>query len=335
MSCCGIDIGTYNLIVSRRGENGEVKSKKEVNCFLEVPLENRFTFNMLKASGVKLIERDKIGYAIGEKALDIAYGFPGMVVKRPMRDGCLNPEEKDAFRILMIMIHSLIGEVSKDKELVYYSVPANAINQETDADYHQKVLQDIFNKYKINDKTLQAFPINEGLALIFAELAEKNYTGIGISFGAGMINLCYAIFSQPIFQMSLVNSGDWIDKQAAKAAGEGVAVINKAKTKIDLREPAKDIVERAIKSQYHILVEKTMSAIKKALIDAGSKVRPESPIDIVIGGGTASPPGFEQLVAEVVKELNYPMPIGKIYKPDDHLYSVARGCLVAAENAQQ
>lgn len=331
----GFDAGTYNLICSRRGENGEVKSKKEINCFLELPLENPYMFNMLKASKVKIIERDKIAYVIGERALDIAYGMPDTKVRRPMRDGCLNPEEKDAFRILMIMIHSLIGEVTNDKEVLYYSVPANAINQETDADYHQKVLQDIFNKYKVNDKTIQAFPINEGLALIFAELAEKNYTGIGISFGAGMINLCYAIFSQPIFQMSLVNSGDWIDKQAAKASGESVAVINRAKTKINLKEPAKDIVERAIKSQYQILVEKTMSAIKKALVDAGNRVRPENPIDIVIGGGTASPPGFEELVTEIVKELNYPLPIGKIYRPEDHLYAVARGALVAAENAQQ
>jgi hypothetical protein len=229
------------------------------------------------------------------------------------------------------MLHGLIGGVSHDKELLYFSVPANAINQETDADLHQKALESIFKKYNVNGKTIEARPINEGLALVYAELKKKNYTGIAISFGAGMVNLCYSVFAQPVFKMSLVNSGDWIDKQAAKACGETPVVINKEKTKIDLTKSPTSIVERAIHFQYRILIEKTMSSIKTALME--NKVRTNEPLDIVIGGGTASPNGFEQLVQEVVKESKYPIPIGEIIKPEDHLYAVSRGALIAAENA--
>lgn len=328
----GCDIGTYNIICSRRGENAEVKSRKEVNAFLEIGLDNRYTFNMLKKSGVPLIERDNIAYVVGEAAVNMAYTLH-LDLKRPMKDGCLNPQEKEAFRILKIMIHSLIGEVTSDKEMVYYSVPANAINQETDADYHQKVLETIFKGYKVGEKTIDAHPINEGLALIFAELAHKNYTGFGISFGAGMVNLCYAIFAQPVFSMSLVNSGDWIDKQAAKASGETSTVINREKMKVDLLKPPQSIIERAVQSQYRILIEKTMTNIKKAIGDAGNKMRTEHPLDIVIGGGAASPNGFVELVRDVINELKFPIPIGEINRPADHLYAVSRGCLCAAENA--
>lgn len=328
----GFDAGTYNLICSRRGENNEVKSKKEVNAFLEIPLDNPFTFNMLKKSKVSLIERDKVAYVVGEAAVNLAYTLQ-LDLRRPMKDGCLNPQEKDAFRILSIMIHSLIGEVPVDKDVVYYSVPANAVNQETDADYHQKVLEDVFKKYKVNGKSIQAFPINEGLALVFAELAHKNYTGIGISFGAGMVNLCYSIFSRPVFAISSVNSGDWIDKMAAKATGENQTVINKEKTKVDLTKAPTSLIERAIQSQYRILIEKTIQTIKQAIVDAGTKVRTQEPLDIIIGGGTASPNGFEQIVKETIEQSNFPLPLGQITKPADHLYAVARGCLCAAENA--
>jgi hypothetical protein len=330
--CVGYDAGTFTLICSKRGENNEVKSRKEINAFLEIPLDNRFTFNMLKKAKVPLIERDKIAYVVGEAAVNLAYTLQ-LELRRPMKDGCLNPSEKDAFRILSIMTHSLIGEVQGDKEVLCYSVPANAVNAETDADYHQKVLEDIFKKYKVNNKTLQAFPVNEGLALVFAELAHKNYTGLGISCGGGMINFCYSIFSQPVFCISSVNSGDWIDRMAAKATGETSTVINREKMKVDLLRQPTNLIERAIQSQYRIMIEKTVQSIKKAILDAGNKVRTQEPLDLVIGGGTASPNGFEQIFKETLQQANFPLPLGEIIKPKDHLYSVARGCLIAAENS--
>jgi hypothetical protein len=332
MACTGLDCGTYNLISAVRGPEKEIKTRKEVNCFLELPLENRFMFNMLKQAKVKIIERDNVAYVVGQAAVDMAYTLPQIQLKRPMKDGCLNPQEKDAFRILSVMIHSLIGEVEKDRDILYYSVPANAVNTETDADYHNSVLQSIFKAYNVNGKKVQAFPINEGLCLVFAELLEKNYTGLGISWGAGMVNLCYSIFSTPVFQMSLVNSGDWIDKMAAKACGESPTFINKEKTKIDLTKAAGSLVERAIKSQYEILIQKTVTEIKKAIINAGTKAHTEAPLDIVLGGGTVSPPGFVELFAEAVKAAQWPIPVGEIKRPADHLYSVARGALIAAEN---
>ena len=330
----GFDCGTYNLICSKRNETNEIKSKKTVNAFIELPLENRFMFNMLKDK-VKMIERDKVAYVVGQPAIDMAYTIPALTLKRPMSDGCLNPKERNAFEILKIMIHSLIGEVEKDKTVLYYSVPANAINSETDADFHSNVLQSIFKSYKVNNKTIQAFPINEALALVFAELGNKMHTGIAISFGGGMINLCYAIFAQPVFQMSLVNSGDWIDKMAAKACGESVTFINQEKTKIDLTKAPTTLVERAIKSQYEILIQKTVTAIKKAINDAGAKAVPGQPLDVILGGGTASPPGFVELFSQAIKEANWSIPIGEVRRPDDHLFSVAKGCLAAAENSVQ
>ena len=75
-----------------------------------------------------------------------------------------------------------------------------------------------------------------------------------------------------------------------------------------------------------------MTAIKKSILEAGAKAVPGQPLDIILGGGTATPPGFVELFSAGVKEAQWPIPIGDIRRPEDHLYSVAKGCLLAAEN---
>ena len=102
--------------------------------------------------------------------------------------------------------------------------------------------------------------------------------GIGISFGSGMVNICYAMYGNPIFAFSLVNSGDWIDRQAAKATGETISFINKEKTKTDLTKAPTTLVERAIHTQYRLMVEHTVSGIKKGFSDITKTVRTDMPL---------------------------------------------------------
>lgn len=330
----GFDCGTYNLVSCSRNEDNSFVYKREVNAFLELPLENKFVFNMMKQAGVPLIEREKVAYALGERAVDMAYTMSSMDLKRPMTSGCVNPKEKDAFQILSIMIHNLIGEVEKDKELLYYSVPANAINEETDVEYHSKILEAIFKSYKSeNGYTVEPRPINEALAIVYSELAHKGYTGVGVSCGGGMVNICYAMYGNPIFAFSIVNSGDWIDKMAAKALGESPTFINKEKTKIDLSLTPKNLIERAIQTQYRIMIEHTISSIKKGLSGIQKNVRTDEPIDFVISGGVASPPGFKEMFSEYLHQSELSIKIGEIIKPEENLFSVAKGCLLAAEHS--
>ena len=267
----GLDVGTATLVRATRNKEDKIEYVKEINAFIEVPLENRFAFNMMKKAGVPLIERANIAYAVGEKAVDIAYSY-NSELRRPMKDGCVNPSEKEGFQILSVMLHSLIGEVQHDGETLCYCVPANAVNAETDAAYHGEIIKQILSKYEINNKKVAAYPINEALALVYAELQHKFLTGIGISFGGGMVNVCFANRSVPIFQFSLVNSGDWIDKQAAKALGESTTFVNRAKTKIDLTKPPATDIERAIQTQYRLMIRNTVKGIKEGLEQSKTKL---------------------------------------------------------------
>lgn len=333
----GFDCGTFNLVSCKRNDKGDFVYKRNVNAFLEMPLDNKFVFNMMQKAGVPLVLREdaNVAYALGEAAVNMAYTMPQISLRRPMKDGCVNPKERDAFQILNIMIHSLLDNVTNDREVLYYCTPANAVNAETDADYHGKILEAIFKAFKSESGlTVNARPINEALALVYAELADKAFTGIGISFGAGMVNVCFSIFAAPVFSFAIVNSGDWIDQQAARALGESVSFVNREKQKVDLLKEPTSLVERAIQTQYRIMMEKTVAGIKKGLEDSGNKARTEMPIDIVVAGGTACPNGFEKMFKEVLNLAELPIQLsGNIIKPADPLFSVARGCLVAAENS--
>ncbi len=292
---------------------------------------------MMKKSGVPLIQREdaEIAYALGEAAVNMAYTMTQLELSRPMKDGCVNPKEHDAFQIMSIMMHSLLDNVTNDKELLYYSVPANAINEETDVDYHHKILEAVFKAYKSEEGyTVDARPLNEGMALVYSELADKMFTGIGISCGAGMINVGFGLYGGEVFTFSLFNSVDWIDRQAARAAGETVAYINKEKTKIDLGKEPVTLVERAIQTQYEIMIQRSVAGIKQGLMNhEDKKARLDHPIDIIVAGGTASPPGFDSMFEDVLKNANLPIEVGEVIRPKDPLYSVAKGCLIAAENS--
>jgi len=69
--------------------------------------------------------------------------------------------------------------------------------------------------------------------------------------------------------------------------------------------------------------------------EMGNKARSEHPIDMVIAGGTSMPKGFDQLFRKILEQANITsMKIGEVIRPADPLFSVARGCLIAAENAK-
>jgi hypothetical protein len=70
MGAIGFDVGTFNLVCARRGEGDEVKYRKEINSFIELPLENKYLFNMMKKAGVPLIEMPDVAYVVGEAAGD-------------------------------------------------------------------------------------------------------------------------------------------------------------------------------------------------------------------------------------------------------------------------
>jgi hypothetical protein len=57
-------------------------------------------------------------------------------------------------------------------------------------------------------------------------------------------------------------------------------------------------------------------------------------VPVVVTGGTASPPGFEELFDEKLSESGLPFSVSTVSRADEPLYSVARGALVASRTEE-
>jgi hypothetical protein len=80
------------------------------------------------------------------------------------------------------------------------------------------------------------------------------------------------------------------------------------------------------------MIENTVAGIKKGIEENQKKTVNDKPIDIIVAGGTSSPPGFVELFKEVLSNAKLDIELGDVRRPADPLYVVSRGCLAAAEN---
>jgi hypothetical protein len=336
----GLDIGTKNIALAFRDSTGAVKYRKEVNGFFKIEQTDGFAKRMLEGQGVPFFTSADGKYliALGEKAENIAYTF-GHHLRRPMFDGVLSPYEPEAMNIMAVIIRSIIGDLAEDATL-YYCIPGDPLNATLNVGFHQKIIEAIIGGYKTEKgATVTAFPINEARAIVLSSI--EGSTGIGISFGAGMVNVSYCLYGLPVYEFSLVGSGDWIDLEAARVTGNiergddgkdhSKVLVTKAKEKIDLGKGVPtDNLDRAIYINYELLIEKVAKGIIEGFRRNEQKARAPNPMPIVCAGGTSSPDGFIELFKKVFAKQNMPFEVGEITRAQKPLYAVAAGCLVAA-----
>lgn len=335
----GLDLGTKNIVLSYDDPQKGVRFRREVNGFYVMKDDNSFTKNMLVNAGVPYIEREGHFVALGGKAEEIAHAF-NKTLRRPMSEGVLSRSEEDGIEIMATIVHSLIGEIKEDA-ILYYCVPAPALNRDVNTAFHEKIAQMIMNGYESSSgHKIQGYAINEAQALVLSSIPDK--TGIGISWGAGMVNVSYCLFGMPVYNFSLVGSGDWIDVESAKQFGYDPAKplgdykqtptsIARIKEEMSLTEMPSDPIKRAIYINYSILMENVIAGIIDGFKENEDKARISKPMPIVVAGGTSSPVGFVELFKELFAKNNSPFEVGEINKPEKPLYAVSAGCLSAAQ----
>src|SRR5207248_9742657 len=130
-------------------------------------------------------------------------------IRRPMLRGLLNPGEPDSVKLVRDLVLTLTGRGTQKGQRVCFSVPASPLGSEESTTYHEATLQQV-----LNELGYEPTSINEGLATVYAEMEESNYSGIGISCGGGLCNVCVAYLSVPVLSFSIAKAGDFIDNSA-------------------------------------------------------------------------------------------------------------------------
>ena len=321
--CIGLDCGTMHLVCSR-SDTDEVKVTR--NVFLPVDKED---ISLTKLSDISYVksEDDEL-FIIGSDAFEFANLF-GQAVSRPMERGLISPKEIAAIDVLTLMIRDLIGNI-KDKEVYCsYSIPAEAIDEGRSVTYHENVFARILNSLGLNHVA-----VNESMAIIYSECAKERFSGIGISFGAGMANVAISYKGIEAHTFSTARAGDWIDKQVAEALAMIPNRVTNLKEKymklsgeVSIKNKKTKRVLEALYYYHKALIEYT---VKKIIDEFDEKVDIEvdEEIPIVISGGTSMPDGFVNLFKNIISNYELPFEVSEIRSAKNPMTAVANGLLV-------
>lgn len=356
MSQLGIDIGTKTIVIAyNNGKNTSYIS--EINGYY--PFERCTPFiknilddpNKVRSDGSKRparwFELDGKAIILGRDAEEFAYAKNDTML-RPMAEGGVASDE-EAMLVLGTIVHGLmkmaeteIGKFSNEVKICYCTT-AKAINTESiNVDYHEKVVDIILKDYDTKAK-LTYQPIKESHAIVID--MSDDATGIGISWGAGTVTVSYVKYGIEIYSFCWVGAGDWIDNQVATRHGYDIDKARKKKSKetpttvakkketVDLTpgiDNSDDRLAMDIVVHYDILISKVISGIIEGFEENESAARIEDAVPIFMAGGTSSPKGFVERCIAKFEEAEAPFEIGSITRSDKPLYSVAAGCLKAA-----
>lgn len=322
--CIGLDVGTMNLVCAR-SDREDIKITR--NVFLPVSDDDRDQITEL--TNVSYVEsEDGDLFIIGSDAFNFA-NVISREVSRPMERGLISPKEISAIDVLTLMIKDLIGDVKGKDAYCSYSVPAEAIDYERSITYHKNVFARILKSLGVNYNA-----VNEGMAIIYSECAAEKFSGIGISFGAGMANIAVAYKGIEALTFSTARAGDWIDQNVARDLAIVPNRVTNDKEKymklrgeVSITNKKKKRVLEALYYYYKALVDYT---VKKIINEFNEKVDIEvdQAIPIIVSGGTSLPDGFDELFKDVISEHELPFEVSEIRRAKNPLTAVANGLLI-------
>ena len=320
----GLDIGTMNLVSARRKGNGKIETSRMRDAFLDLEEGAK---KMLRLSGVNFIDQGEDGIiVVGDAALEMANVF-GREARRPLSQGLIAAGENEALDVLGVLVKNVLGDPTTKNEICYFSVPAAPVDQQRDIVYHRGVFERI-----ITECGYEAIASNEAMAIIYAETAKDNFSGLGISFGSGMCNLALAINGVEGMSFSVARGGDWIDEGAGRATGATRSRMCALKERgIDLLSP-QSREEEALILYYKSLVEYCIDQTGREFDKVRDRFALPKAIPIVVSGGTSLAgnflPFFEQVFER--KRKKFPIEVSEIRHATDPLNAVARGLLIQA-----
>ncbi len=325
--CIGLDCGTMHLCCARSDSN-EIEITR--NVFLPLDKDD---IQITELSEISYVEStDGELFIVGSDAFKYANIF-GQQVSRPMEKGLISPKEIAAIDVLTLMIKDLIGDVQGKETYCSYSIPAEAIDEGRSITYHENVFARILGSLGVNYTS-----VNEAMAIIYSECAKEKFSGIGISFGAGMANVAISYKGIEALTFSTARAGDWIDVNTAESLGMVPNRVTSVKEKymkfsgeVEVKNKKTKRVLEALYYYHKALVEYT---VKKIIDEFDKKVDIEvdEAIPIVISGGTSMPEGFISLFNDVIMGYDLPFELSEIRKAGNPLTAVANGLLIRTKS---
>ncbi len=318
----GLDLGTSRIVLATL-DGDAVNFTPQLNAFVQLPF-SRMTEQMLSRENILHHAEGDFIYAYGNRADEFAKFLDGDT-RRPMQSGLLNPEEPKNLQMIELLLGRVCGKAGRGEKLCL-SVPSAPPDRAPDLIFHERSVHGICEKLGY-----QAQPVNEGLAVVYSELKDANFTGIGMSFGGGMCNVCLAYLGLPVLTVATTRAGDYIDHSAAAVTGETPTTVRLHKENgFAFDGSAGGAIDRALSVYYADVIDTAVSTLGSAMTESKKLPRFTGPIPIVCAGGTAMADNFVARLGSAIAAARFPVAIGDVYLAKDPLNATARGALVGA-----
>ena len=329
----GLDVGTSFIVQATECDNDTVEYKDFRDAFYVIKPSTPIATKMIeKGLTGKVFVKDADGSFIilGKDAIEKAVERNDSA-KRPMYRGVVSSKEKDARRVLSYILKEVVGKALKKGEKLVFCIPAQPVDQEDDdfdVGYHEDVVKKVMQECGYDARS-----INEAEALCYSELSNDDYTGIALSWGAGMVNVCVMLNGEPVVTFSTTKSGDWVDRMSAVATGETDSVVQAEKEHGDftIGQPNDNQVLAAVATYYDRLIDYTTKQLAAAMEGHKSLPKFKDALPVVVAGGTTKAKGFVKHFEKKLTENGFPLPVKDVRHAKDPLHAVARGCLIASQ----
>jgi actin-like ATPase involved in cell morphogenesis len=320
----GLDVGTSRVVVARAKDKKQ-EYESQLNAFMTMP------YSKLAES---LLQRENVFHEVhgadiivaGDDAEKFAEVFH-VETRRPMARGVLNPDEPHSLAVVRRLITKLVGRAAAEGQKVFFSVPAQGETLNGSIRYHEASIRQI-----LADLGYEAIPIEEGLAVVYGELAASNYSGVAISCGSGLCNVCLAVLSVPVISFSVPKAGDFIDANAAQVTGDRANRLRISKEKnFQLNGFTGDRVHNALTVYYQEVIGSLIGSLRSHIASAQKLPKLEQSVPLVLSGGTTMPKGFLDHFMRILQAEEFPLRLSEVRVSGDPLHSTARGALMAAQ----
>ncbi len=322
-SVVGLDVGTSRIVAAWR-EADHYKYESQLNAFVSVPYA-KMTEAAFRREGVPYLFQNQQLMVHGNEAPRFA-DLLNVETRRPMTQGVLNPSEAEGACVVRRIVQDLTKCTKGAKSKVCFSIPAAPLNGDEGLTYHEATLRQLFSELGCEVQS-----INEGLAVVYSELEDTNYTGIGVSLGGGLCNVALAYLSMPAMSFSIAKAGDFIDQSAASVTDDLANRIRIEKeARFHFNGQFVDQLHQVLSVYYEDMVTSLLAAMKEAFSNTKRMPKLSKPIPIVLSGGTASPKGFRDRFDQMLRASEFPVAVSEIRLAKDPMTATARGALVAA-----
>ena len=325
----GLDIGTTNIVVYRNG-NSEVSTHMESNVFFTVPALPQ-TKGFLHGNNIQFLDKNEVLYILGNPAEEFA-GILGGQTRHPIEKGVLNLGEGEGINVIHAILNRLIASPKKENEPIGFNIPGKPIDSDASVIFNESIFKTFLKNLGYSPR-----PINEGMAVMVSELSGGHATGIGISIGGGMCNVCCSYLSIPVVTYSIQMGGDFIDKTVAGSGGESPAKIKAIKeTELDLSRPPKNSIEYGLHACYENLFSTLAESLEQVLGTSDSVPKLREAMPIILSGGTVLVPGSLDKFSSILRKVKLPFKVSDIVLAENPLHATARGAYlmaVAQENS--